>query len=404
VRPRARRLVRVLVRVLALPVALVVLTSLGYGVLVDVRHERPAPLPAPAGPHPVGRAMVTWTDHSRPDTGTRERAGRELSVWLWYPAAPGSGHRAPYLPGAWRGLHLPGPVGLGESDVDAVRAHELDAAAVAPGRFPLVVLLPGLGFAAPQYTATAVDLASRGYLVAGVTPTGSANLTVLHGREVHATRAGNPSGFEGGHSRAASRFAERLLGVWAADARFAVARARRLRGRFRGHLSGGRVAYVGHSFGGAAALQACRDDQRCAGAVDLDGAQYGTVLTSGLHAPLLLVGHDGSCVTGVCRPSDAGDRADRDVARRLLDRSAGPSWSLELDDTEHFDFTDYSAYYLARPLHLLLAVGSLPRGRALATSDAYVAAFLRVAEGHAVPPLLAGPTTSYPEAHLRRQR
>ena len=399
-RTRARRLVRVL----TVSIALVVLVSLGYGVLVDVRHERPAPLPEPGGPHPVGRAMFTWTDHSRAGTGSGPRDGRQLSVWLWYPAAPGTGQRAPYLPGPWRGLHLPGPVGLGESDVDAVRAHELDGAAVAPGRLPLVVLMPGLGFAAPQYTATAVDLASRGYLVAGVTPTGSANLTVLHGHAVHATRAGNPPGFDGGHSRAASRVAERLLGVWAADTRFAVTHVRRLRGRFTGHLSGGRVAYVGHSFGGAAALQACRDDPRCAGAADLDGAQYGTVLTSGLDAPLLLVGHDGSCVTGVCRPRDAGDRADRDVARRLLARSAGPSWSLGLDDTEHFDFTDYSSYYLALPLHLLLPVGSLPRNRALAVSDAYLAAFLRVAEGHPVPPLLGGSRTPYPQAHLRRQR
>ncbi|MCW2904066.1 MAG: uncharacterized protein JWO67_6331, partial [Streptosporangiaceae bacterium] len=53
-----------------------------------------------------------------------------------------------------------------------------------------------LGFAAPQYTTLAENLASHGYLVAGVTPTYSANLTVLHGHTLHATTAGNPPAFD----------------------------------------------------------------------------------------------------------------------------------------------------------------------------------------------------------------
>jgi hypothetical protein len=136
--------------------------------------------------------------------------------------------------------------------------------------------------------------------------------------------------------------------------------------------------------------------------VDLDGAQVGSVVASGLDAPLLLVGHDGSCVTGTCTTHDSSDLADRDVPRRILSRSTGPSWSLVLAGTKHLDFTDYSAYYLALPLHLLLPVGSLPRGRALEVTDAYLAAFLRVAEGHPTPALLAGSTTPYPEAALTR--
>ncbi|VVJ24906.1 lipase (secreted protein) [Amycolatopsis camponoti] len=60
-----------------------------------------------------------------------------------------------------------------------------------------MVLLPGLGFAAPQYTTIAEDLASQGYLVTGVTPTYSANLTLVGGAPVPADEAGNPAAFDG---------------------------------------------------------------------------------------------------------------------------------------------------------------------------------------------------------------
>lgn len=43
----------------------------------------------------------------------------------------------------------------------------------------------------PQYTTLAEDIASHGYLVAGVTPTYSANLTSLHHKAVPSTPTGN---------------------------------------------------------------------------------------------------------------------------------------------------------------------------------------------------------------------
>jgi predicted dienelactone hydrolase len=119
---------------------------------------------------------------------------RGLSVRLWSPGR--SGHR-----GKARAVHagglaapdVPGPAGLFEGSFTAVRNHALDGVPVAPGQFPIVVLEPGMGVAAPQYTVLAEDLASHGYLVAGVTPTFSANGTLLPGRLVRSTAVGNPA-------------------------------------------------------------------------------------------------------------------------------------------------------------------------------------------------------------------
>lgn len=374
-RLRRHRGLRAVVR-WGLRAALVVaLLAAGYVVTVYVRHDRPVALPAPTGPHPVGRAIFTWTDPSRADPLSPDDppGPRRLSVWLWFPAAGSStGTAAPYLPGAWQGLHLPGPAGWGESAFDRVDVHTLSHADIAAGRFPVVVLLPGLGLSAPQYSALAVDLASHGYLVAGVTPTYSANLTVLHGQAVQASSLGNPSGFSGGHGGASTRTALRLMRVWSADAKFAAGRVRALGsgGRFAGHIDTTRVAYVGHSFGGTSALEACRTDPRCVGAADLDGAEFGGVVDQGLRVPLLLVGHQGSCTTALCGPATGSDWSDLAVARRLLGHSRGHAWSVSIDGTAHFDFTDYAAYYLALPLHALVPLGSADGHRALRlTSD-----------------------------------
>lgn len=381
---QARRLAG---RVLRVVLVLSVLVA-GYLVFVAVRRREPVVLPAPAGRHPVGRAMYEWVDRSRLDPlGGRPGSHRELSVWLWYPASAGAGStRAPYAPGQWGQLHLQGPLGFFEGPFSSVRSHARAGGPVAAGRFPVVLLEPGLGFSAPQYTVLAEDLASRGYVVAGVTPTYSAHRTVLHGRSIPSTTAGNPPDL-GGHTGRAAAEAERLVQVWAADARFVAGVVTGLdrSGPLTGHIGTAKLAYLGHSFGGAAALQACSTDRRCAGAVDVDGTQFGSVVRSGLHVPLLILGSDNSCVTGRCRTHSAEDRADRRTAQLLLAASTGPTRCSTIPGTRHLNFTDDAALYLAPPVRSVFALGSIDGKRGLTLQNAAVAAFLDQVLRHAAP-------------------
>jgi pimeloyl-ACP methyl ester carboxylesterase len=127
------------------------------------------------------------------------------------------------------------------------------------------------------------------------------------------------------------------------------------------HVDRRKVAYVGHSFGGAAALEACRVDPACTGAVDLDGTPYGPVVTEGLRKPLLML-------------SSGSGGADRDPpTQSLLAASGSAAWSYTIDGARHFDFTDYAAYWLAAPVRAVLPVGN---PRTLAITGSYLAAFL----------------------------
>jgi dienelactone hydrolase len=401
---RRRRWLRTLL-LLSLVVVVVLGGYVGY---VAIRSAQPVALPAPTGSFPVGRTMVDWTDHTRTDPlAPHPGTAREVSVWLWYPASPGPGAQpAPYAPGAWAGLHWGGVVGVAETGFDNVRVHAFADVPVAAGRFPVVVLEPGLGFAAPQYTAVAENLASHGYLVAGVTPTYSANLTVLNGHTVSASEAGNPPPFDNAdlHAGQAQTAGDRLIDVWAADDRFAATQAAALdaSGRFAGHVDPATTVYLGHSFGGAAALEACHSDQHCAGAADLDGTQYGTVVHTGLDKPMLLIGSENSCVTGTCRPSGPADQSSLDTARALFAASTGPIWCYQLDGSLHFNFSDYGGYYLAAPLRSRLALGAIDGDDALTITNAYLVAFVEHVARSRADPLLAGRSSPYPQVEVQR--
>lgn len=378
----------------------------GYAGYVAIRAGQPVALPAPAGRYQVGRTVLEWTDRTRTDPlAPQGGKPRELSVWLWYPGVPGPGAQpAPYTPGAWAGLHISGPAGLGETSFADVRGHSFADVPLAAGSFPVAVLEPGMGLAVPQYTALAENLASHGYLVAGVTPTYSANLTVLNGQTVPATAAGTVAADTANeHAGQAQADGDRLVAVWAADARFAAEQVATLNssGRFAGHVNAGTIVYAGHSFGGAAALEACRTDPHCAGAADLDGTQFGTVVHTGLTKPMMLIGSENSCVTGTCQPTGPGDQASRDTARTLLAASTGGTWCYQIAGTEHFNFSDYGSYYLAAPIRSQIPLGSIDGAVALTITNAYLAAFADHATQGRPEPLLTG-SSPYPQVRVQR--
>jgi dienelactone hydrolase len=343
----------------------------GYIGWVLVKRSEPVALPDPTGTFQVGRRTFEWTDTVRRDP--YGEGPRRLSVWLWYPVAKSTtGRHVEYAPGLWNGLHLKSPIAVFQGPFSGLQDHALDRATIAPGRFPVVVLMPGMGLSAPMYASLAEDLASHGYLVAGVTPTYSANLTVVDGQTVKSTESANPPNL-GETSKGALEAGDHLVTTWAADARFA---ATTLGKQLPNSVETGiGTSYVGHSFGGAASLEACRTDQRCGAAVDLDGFQFGDVVTEGVHAPIMLLGADDSCITSVCGP-DAKNDDGRDRALSLLKASTGTAWCATIPGTRHFNFTDYGAYYLALPLRKFLPLGSVGPRHALTVMNGYVTTFL----------------------------
>ncbi|HVN55307.1 MAG TPA: hypothetical protein VMT46_13320 [Anaerolineaceae bacterium] len=349
-------------------IGLAILAVAGFIIYSAVRRSQPVSLPVPTGPYAVGRMEFDWTDPARLEIFSgRQGQHREISAWVWYPAEPGSGQPAPYLPKAWADARSAdrAPAQVFFQDLNRVQSHSLQNAKLIAGsqRFPVIVFSTGYGGIAPEYATLEEDLASRGYVVVGVTNPYSAPQVVFpDGRQVDRTAAGSISE----ESQAASvQTAQRLVAVWSLDIRLALDQIERMdtdpASPFSSRLDINKVGLTGHSLGGAASVLACGNDFRCKGAVDLDGTLYGDPASIGIGPPVFFV-------TSEPAGGEPGDEPTFAASKKH------GAQQVEILGAHHFNFEDYSLTYM--PLfHILGALGPVDGARALQASRDLLADF-----------------------------
>lgn len=377
------------VRVVIAVVALLVVGLLSVVGYAAVQSGRPVVLPAPSGPDRVGRTVYDWTDHARVDPYAPQRSTpRELSVVVWYPAdPPPKSAVASYWPPGWaRALSSgDGFLAFGHTVPTAIHPHAVEDAPVAGGRsrYPVLVFAPGLGLQATDYTTIAEDLASHGYVVAGINPTYSTDVLLSGGRLVRAVpEAGDDADYG------------RLVQVWADDMRFVAGEALALDtapgSRFRGRLEGAHIGFFGPSAGGAAATVACRHDVRCSGAVDIDGDLAGDVLQSGLGKPFLFLGHQNVF---------AKEPYLKSMLYVVL-RGASPAQDhvLTVAGTRHDNFSDRGLSF--NLFGSQRGSGGQATVRALRITSVYARAFFATCLQGTPSRLLRGPSSAYPEVRF----
>ncbi|MGW0770059.1 alpha/beta hydrolase family protein [Streptomyces sp. NPDC002676] len=336
----------------------------------------PVPVfPEPSGRFAVGTRVLQWTDPRRPESFTADPHDRRtVVVQLWYPAqkSPAGTQGAQYL---GRTEHeartvsdaLAHEVGLPGFLVDGVpraHTHSVFNAPVASsgGRFPVVLFSPGSGGVRTQNTAWAEELASHGYVVAALDhPYDSAAVVLTDGRTIHTKTAST------GDRDKDDKLAAGWTAVRAADLSFVLTQLDRLgRGEIAGPLTGrldtSRVAVTGHSMGGAAALQAARQDHRFDAVIDLDGYPHGPTSPS-LHQPTL-------ALTQAITPGTDPHYIPR--LTKALKLSTATSYRLTIPGAAHLTFMDGPLYLPPVPS----IVGSLGRTESPRVVAAATLAFL----------------------------
>jgi hypothetical protein len=292
-----------------------------------------------------------------------------------------------------------------------VTSHALDAPPVAAGgqAFPIVLLKPALGAAVVQNSVLAEDLASHGYIVVGSdSPYTTPAVVYQDGRVVLRNAAGHPpENTPGTVSDLApgqpNDFYLPVLDVWVADNRFVLDRLQALNahdstGRFTGRLDLSAVGALGHSLGGATALQFCRADARCRAGVDLDGMPLGDVSRVGVGKPFLFVFADRPIFR---RPTDRQDaRAFLDALARIRASTRTQPSLLLLRGAEHFNFFDQALLTEPTIWRWFGAMGSIDQTRALEITRQYVRAFLDIHLKHRRSVLLEEPAASMQEVRF----
>ena len=271
---------------------------LSIALLASVVSERPAAsqdgapirgLPRPTGALPVGVVTLHLSDHTRQEPLRLGGGIRELMIDVWYPAEPAEGLPHPYFdPLAFNDAasadRLRGLLRAAYDEIreGRVRTHAKQRVPFSRSvrRAPLLIFSHGGGEARETYRAQLEDLASHGFVVAAISHTHEAVLTIFpDGRRIPLAPGRWPSptssAFEG--LPPSEEANPDRLQWWASDIRFVIdelvkiddARSSTL--PFAGRLDGGRMGAFGHSAGGQAAAHACQIEPRLRACLNQDG-------------------------------------------------------------------------------------------------------------------------------------
>jgi predicted dienelactone hydrolase len=287
-----------LTRALPATLATLVLLGLPLGAQAQTAASSLADrIPPPTGPFPVGRVELQWTDSSRTEPFVPAlSARRELVVYIWYPADVS--RRTPfadYIPHLATIAAAIGDSALNEELGSArsaivsgtVRSHSVDNAPLrAAGRpFPLLVFSPGFGESSLTYSAQLEDLASHGYVVAGIEHPFDSYAVLLPPNRVARFAAAQ---WDSARAQPNGAVGYQLAQVplRAGDVRFVLSLLSRSgvragQARFAGALDLHRIGAFGHSLGGVAVASACRFDARIRACMNEDADDSGRPFDGG---------------------------------------------------------------------------------------------------------------------------
>lgn len=377
---------------ISLPLALLTVTVVvGIVALIFVLTvNADVSYPEPSGPYDVGRIAYDWTDQNRPEIATANATDRELMVYVWYPAvATENAKEAPLMDARTAtAIHSGGMFTLGFLGGLSDHAYEDVPLSTNLSQYPVLIMSHGDSSSPLMQAVTAADLASHGYIVAGISHTYNAQGTVFpDGRVI--SRDYNYSLISDDYLNFSLSYYENAK-LWAShnadveqreadDVSFVLDRLEQLNRTdvlFQGKIDTRRVGTFGHSLGGAAAITSAERDDRIGAAADLDGALY----------------HD----TNITKPAMLLERGSRmgynrsyDVVnQRLLSpeeftemkaiwddseyrtlTSPPTAYYVGIKGTEHANFKDYG------PLGIPLDIGPVDGRYATRIIDTYLLAF-----------------------------
>src|SRR2546422_5976553 len=334
-------------------------------------------LPKPSGPHDVGSAVFRWTDNKRSETFTADPSDRrQVIAQAWYPTDATRGQAVPYFEAQGR---LPSSIGGLPSFLFAsfgsVATHATAATSVSAAQrnWPVLFFSPGFFVPREEDTALCADLASRGYVVVALSVPYESSVSVLAGGQV-VGQTTHPDVM----GPAPHPALERLIGIRAADGSFALDQLSRLaqlepNSPLAGHLDLQHVGIVGHSIGGATAVQVMASDPRFKVGVDLDGKLFAAEPDARLNRPFLWIQSDGSQTREYTNGRD-----------RFLAHQDGGATLLLFRKSVHMSFTDAPSYLTPlgrRLIGSVAGVGSLSLADMTSTTGDTISAFVGPALG-----------------------
>lgn len=231
--------------------------------------------PAATGRFPVGRTHIVWYDSTR--------SQRPVGVDLWYPARAAAAGKSPYLPEVaqlWANADCRHTLSefFRTSDLSAIRqlksnVNDGGEIATTDHPFPLLMFSPGLGLSPYLYSAQLEDLASHGYIIAGIEHPEDTLATVLPDGKVLPFNSALWSHHPAVQAQA-QFYAERAQ-LLAKDVSFVISQllllSHQSTSMWHNKIDEAHLGAFGHSQGGRVAGAACLLDHRINACLNEDG-------------------------------------------------------------------------------------------------------------------------------------
>lgn len=387
--------------------------------VVTVCHADETDLPEPTGKYPVGIAHLAFTDPMRAEPFTEDPDDRrEVTVTVWYPADSAGDDTvkatAPYYEHAEEIITRYGYL----SKLADLRTNSAKGAPVSErqAKYPVILFNHGWGEHAGQNTILMEELASHGYVVFSIAHHYEAKFWIYPDGRVGFLDPQSP-GFQQimaeqskpgmmelfnamfttrGVSEQEALFRQTIDFMpifllegprfWAQDISFIIDRLdtlNALEGLLKGKLDLGRIGVMGMSMGGAAAGQACLENNRIKAAINCDGGLLGDLADTTIAVPFMFMG------------SKRFIGYDEVFAKHM----AGDAYTLVIPEADHYDFTD-----LTLLLREHMMIGTIDGARMIEIVNDYSLAFFDTYLKDKRSKLLQADHEPYPEASFRAHR
>lgn len=305
-----------------------------------------ASLPEPPGEYAVGTITYSWTDTARGEIHTESPEDRrEVVVQLWYPAEPPSKSKhAPYFPSLDTALstmrsesekgRLPAEMLNTFERFANVRTNSYEGARFTRrGRkYPVLVFSPGGNVSRHSYTILMEGLASRGFVVAGISHKHSVVDVFAEGLVVSNSRWAGSGKLKTREEK--DDFWKPLAELQAGDASFVLNQLAKLSEsdpdrRFFNRLDMNKVGIIGHSRGVKTVITALANDGRFKVGVVYDNQPPMNKLNAERHQPVLMMRPDNW-------PQESVSTLDSFFEQR---RAVG--YDVAVRGADHMNFSDF---------------------------------------------------------------
>jgi len=331
-------------------------------------------LPSPTGNYSISTEIFSITDSTRFDTA--QNALRIIPFQIWYPSSEKSIPPMYYIPSTL----VTAMVKDQYNNVDSltitqwegiiIHASLTNTNTIPPKKFPILFFLHGFGVSRYSYISIIEDLVSHGFVVVSVDSPHSGLLTLPDGKAVSTIYDGKPI-----------QKCENM----AMDVKYIMDWLQRTKNKsiimIKKNVDFNKAGVLGHSLGGAAALETCRIDNRFSACIDLDGDPFGKVEEIGLSKPTLILLNEPLFTQD--RFKTPGSRAKWDsmgYERKKLwqnifqKNKKNPSYAVRILGTNHYTFTDFpfvTTQYYKNPNAGII----IDKNRGLLIISSYIRAF-----------------------------